>query len=345
MTRPADVVSVVIVNYDSADGLGTCLDALDADPDNEALTVIVVDNASGDRSADSADRNFARIATTLVRNDQNLGLAGAVNRVRGDIRTEKIAVLNPDTIAEPGWLRAMLEALDAHPGAAAASPMVVLASGEGVNSLGQRLHISGLGFNRLLGHPISDAPTNTHTVDGLHGAAFVIDTAVLAAIGGWNDTGFLYHEDVALSWSIRALGRSILAVPSARVSHDYYLSMHPQKLFLLERGRALLLHSHLATSTRVILSPLLAVASLSVLALCVLRGPAFIRAKFRVWRWMRTHRDEAAQWRAEVDDFRQVSDRTLLSGLAWGFPIRQIVGVGSESSAKMRRPLEQGESR
>jgi hypothetical protein len=135
-----------------------------------------------------------------------------------------------------------------------------------------------------------------------------------------------------------------LAVPSARVSHDYYLSMHPEKLFLLERGRALLLQSHLSPLTRLLLSPVLFATSAAVLMLCAVRGPRFLRAKLRAWRWMNSNRDAASAWRSQVERFRVVGDRKLLAGLAWGYPVRQLIGVGSERASKVRRPLEKDQN-
>ncbi len=334
------VATLAIVNFNSGDGLGNCLDSLSEHPSTAIESVVVIDNASSDASAAACEKPRTGLDVRLIANETNVGLAAAVNQVLDDIDTRWLAVLNPDTAIRSNWVDLLVDALAEYPAAAAASPLITMSHDGRINSLGQRLHVTGLGFNRLLGHARGDAPTDIHEVDGLHGAAFVVDTEALVSIGGWDTTGFLYHEDVALSWSLRACGSKILAVPDAWVEHDYTLSMNPEKLFLLERGRAMLVRTHLSLSTRMALSPFLAISHIMVYGMCVLRGRDFVVAKRRAGRWVRDHPDEVSRWRTRVEGFRAVSDRALLRGLAWGYPIRQIIGVGTEKRGTERRSLK-----
>ncbi len=328
--------TVVIVNYRSGDALGGCLDSLMEDP---PARVVVIDNASGDDSAAPARQWSERDGRVeLVELESNLGLAGGVDHVLPSITTPYLIPLNPDTVTHPGWWRRLIEHLESSPHTAVACPLIMMMGTDRINSLGQHVHVTGLGFNRLLGSPADRAPTDTHPVPGLHGTAFAIRTEVLQAIGGWDATGFLYHEDVALSWSVRLAGWEIEAVPAAVVEHDYQLSMSPDKLFLLERNRWAMLLSHLRPWTRVALAPVLLVSETAIWALCLRRGPAFLKAKTRSYRWVLENRDAIRSWRERVAGFRRVGDHRLLATQRWSYPLGQGVTLAAEKGPSTRVP-------
>ena len=331
-------VTVVIVNYRSGDDLAHCLPGVLAA--GEALSRIVVfDNASGDESIDHADT----LALTddrleVVRSESNLGLAGAVNEILPGVTTEYLAVLNPDSTPLEGWLEPLVDYLDGHPDAAVACPLVLMEGLGEVNSAGQHVHVTGLGFNRLLHARPDSIPRQPHPVGGLHGVAFLIRTEILRELGGWDSTGFLYHEDVALSWDVLLDGHDIVCVPESRVLHDYHLTMYPEKLYLLERNRWALLLSHLRWRRLVIIAPVLALTELMVWGLCIVRGKGFISAKTSAYAWVRDHRREIADWRRRVFSRPIYDDFRLRRGTRWSYPLLQLGILGGERGESTRRP-------
>ena len=143
-----------------------------------------------------------------------------------------------DVVVSPGWLDPLVGFLEATPDAGVACPLILLESDpDRINAAGQNLNKTGLGFNRWLGKPRGVAGEAPFEVDGLHGAAFVIRRALLERLGGWDESGFLYFEDVELSWLLRIAGDGDLVRARLDRLHDYHLSMFPHKLFLLERNR------------------------------------------------------------------------------------------------------------
>lgn len=328
--------TVVIVNYRSGDALRTCLDSLMLDPPSR---VVVVDNASGDAGARPArDWSERDGRVELVALGSNLGLAGGVNHVLPTITTPYLIPLNPDTVCHPGWWRRLVDHLDSHPSVAVACPLILMMGVDRINSLGQHVHVSGLGFNRLLGAPADRAPTGTHPVPGLHGTAFAIRTEVLRTIGGWDETGFLYHEDVALSWSVRLAGWEIEAVPAAVVEHDYHLTMTPDKLFLLERNRWAALLAHLRPATLLALSPILLLSEAAIWALCLRRGSGFLKAKARSYRWVFGNRHAIGAWCERIAGFRRIGDRGLLASQRWSYPLKQGLTLAAEKGPSTRVP-------
>jgi hypothetical protein len=324
-------VTVVIVCHNSGASLEACVTSLLADPHGPGQ-IVVVDNASKDDSLTQAQR-LARRDTRLhvVANRRNRGYAGGVNSALPDARGAYLAVLNPDCEVRAGWLAPLCQALDDDATVQAANPLLLLAHDPGrINAAGQDAHVTGLGFNRLLHHPAAAAGTATHSVSGLQGGAVLLRRSLLDALGGWDETGFLYHEDVALSWSAQVLGGQLVCAPQSQVLHDYHLSMHPDKLFLLERNRAALLISHLAPATRRRLAPILAATEVMMWTYCALRGSAFLRAKARAVAWARTAPARLAARIARLNQLRQVSDEDLLGRLRWNYAWDQFLTLGRE---------------
>jgi len=89
----------VVVNWNRKELLRACLASLGRQTGVEFET-IVVDNGSGDGSADMAEREFG---ARVVRNAENRGFCAANNQGFGIAAGEFVALLNNDAEAEPGW--------------------------------------------------------------------------------------------------------------------------------------------------------------------------------------------------------------------------------------------------
>jgi GT2 family glycosyltransferase len=332
------LVSVIVVNYNGADALERCLRALLDDTDQVETEILVVDNASSDGSAAIAERLAAEHdSLRLIRSDTNRGYPGAVNLALPEARGEHVAVLNMDVVVSDGWLEPLVAFLGSNPDTAAVCPLIVLESDpERIIAAGQNIHPTALGFNRWLGKPREHAGTEPVRVSGLHGAAFMVRTELLERLGGWDDRGFLYHEDVELSWLLRLAGKDIHCVPASTVSHDYHLTMFPYKLFLLERNRWKMLLSNLRGRTRLALSPFLVVSELMMWGYCLLRGPGFLRAKWRSYGWLRANAEEIRHRRREVAPLRRTSDWAVLRRLHWAYPLDQFLTLGRERGESER---------
>lgn len=87
-------LSVVIVNYNTGDYLEKCLDSIAEKFGGLDYEVIVVDNASTDRSAHPARD---KPGTILIENDSNTGFGAACNSGAKCSTGKAILFLNPDT--------------------------------------------------------------------------------------------------------------------------------------------------------------------------------------------------------------------------------------------------------
>src|SRR5919199_3971225 len=93
---PAMDLAVSIVSYRTPDLLASCLSAVEQQRADLDLHVTVVDNASGDGSADLVAARFASVR--LVRNPRNVGFGAAHNQTLRKAATQArhLLVLNAD---------------------------------------------------------------------------------------------------------------------------------------------------------------------------------------------------------------------------------------------------------
>jgi GT2 family glycosyltransferase len=259
-TPPREVV-VAIVTYDSAAHIGGCLDSLASaalDPGTTSITV--VDNASTDGTVELVRSRFPQV--DLIVNERNLGFGGASNvAIRAALArgAERIFLLNPDTVVDPRFLAEAL-AVASRPGRIGAVQSLVLLApdGERVDSAGNELHFLGHGYCRGHGRPRAQAPAEPCEVPFASGAAVLLDGAALRDVGLFDETLFLYGEDLDLGWRLRRAGYSILLAPKSIVLHDHVFARHADKYYLLERNRWLVLLRNWSVRSLVVLAvPLL----------------------------------------------------------------------------------------
>src|SRR5579862_7271048 len=115
------MVGIVIVTHNSERVIG---ESLDACLRQKAVEILVVDNASTDRTLDQVDR---RHGVRLLVNSTNRGFAAAVNQGITALDTPFILLLNPDAILLTD-LQPLVEAVG-RTGVAAAGGKLVNADG------------------------------------------------------------------------------------------------------------------------------------------------------------------------------------------------------------------------
>jgi len=207
---------VIVVSWNGKAHLEGCFAAIAAQQQVNAETILV-DNGSDDGSAQFvADRfPWVRIASLA----ENQGFAGGNNAGAREARGRYLAFLNNDTIAEPGCLRALRNAIDVPSRDVMATARIVYMHDPSIiDSAGDGLTRAGGAFKRLHGQPASLAE-ESREVFGACGAAFMMLRAVFEELGGFDEDFFASHEDVDLSYRARLRGYSCRYVAGAVVRH------------------------------------------------------------------------------------------------------------------------------
>lgn len=221
--------SAVIVNYNAGALLSACVGSLLADTEHPPLEIVVVDNASSDTSL--ADVHAAYPNVTIIETGANLGYARAANRGIAATSAPLVAVLNPDLVVAPGTGAQLCAPFAEDVRLGAAGPRVLDPDGSTYPSARRQ---PGLGT--AIGHACFArvAPQNHWTrryrgedldpriarsVDWVSGAAVWLRRTALDAIGGWDESYFMYVEDVDLCWRLRMAGYTIRYEPAGSVVH------------------------------------------------------------------------------------------------------------------------------
>jgi GT2 family glycosyltransferase len=212
----APTASIVIVSWNGRPYLEPCLNAVAAQQGVEAET-IVVDNGSSDGTAEFVRERFPWVR--LIPLAENRGFAGGNNAGVREARGRVVVLLNNDTVAEPGWLAALLRGREGGGADALASSQIVyMHDPRVIDSAGDGLVRWGGAFKRHHGASV-DAAAESREVFGVCGAACAIPRAVFDELGGFDEDFFALHEDVDLSYRARLLGYPCVYVADAVVRH------------------------------------------------------------------------------------------------------------------------------
>ena len=234
-------VAAVIVNYNAGDHLVACVASLEAAGVED---VVVADNASDDGSIERLRQHHpgARVIVT----GENLGYGGAANRGAAEVDSDYLLVCNPDTVFDVHAPQALMAALESHRGAGAAGPRVDTPSGDVYPSARTFPSVTdsvGHGFLGLLwrNNPwsrrylMSDRSLERiQPVDWISGSCMMLRRSAFDAVSGFDESFFMYAEDVDLCRRLAEQGCSTLYVPTARVVHVQGVSSarHPYRMIL-----------------------------------------------------------------------------------------------------------------
>ena len=209
-------VSIVIVSWNGRQHLETCLAGVAAQA-GVATETIVVDNGSTDGTAGVLRATYPWVR--VVELPENRGFAGGNNAGVREARGRYVALLNNDTSADPGWLRALLGGVDEASGfALATSRIVYMHDPDVIDSAGDGVLRWGGAFKRHHGAPASVAAASEE-VFGVCGAACLMPKAVFDELDGFDEDFFASHEDVDLSYRARLRGYRCRYVAEAVVRH------------------------------------------------------------------------------------------------------------------------------
>ena len=232
---------VVIVNYRTAemtlDAAGTALTELRSYPD---ARITIVDNASGDGSADRIESVIEAKTwgdrVSLIRSSRNGGFASGCNQairpaLAGDDTPDYVYLLNSDAFPDAGAIDRLVEYLDTHADAGLAGSYI-----HGTDAA-RTPHRTAFRFPSLLGEiegalgigavtrllerwVIAPAlPEETTPVDWLAGASMLIRREVFDSIGLMDERYFLYFEETDFCLRAARNGWPTAYVVESSVAH------------------------------------------------------------------------------------------------------------------------------
>jgi GT2 family glycosyltransferase len=226
---------VVVPTLAADSALAACLDALERQTLGD-FDVFVVDNSGAGLVR---QRHPARPGVTVLENEHNVGFGAAINAAFGRSKAPFLATLNDDAVADPGWLEALVGAMESETAAGMCASRVLLAGSERLDSAGMLVACDGSSKQR--GHGQAPEVFSRREEALLPSAsAALYRRAMLEEIGPFDEDFFLYCEDTDLGLRARWAGWKCLYVPDAVVEHRYSYSAgraSPLKAYYVERNR------------------------------------------------------------------------------------------------------------
>jgi len=221
-------LSIIVVNWNGGDLLCRCLASVYGHTSGLAFEVVVVDNASGDGSAERVEKDFPH--SVVIRNPSNRGFARAANQGIRACRGERILLLNSDIEVRDNAIREMALFLDRHPGAGMAGCRLVHEDGSCqkswgrtrsvVNETGERIVQFGLRKRIPLFCRMATRRTRgPRPVDWVSGAFLLTRRSVVERIGFLDERFFLYFEDIDWCARAREAGWQVIYHPHLQAVH------------------------------------------------------------------------------------------------------------------------------
>lgn len=215
-------VDVIVPTFNGRELLEGCLRALRRQQFLD-FSVTVVDDGSTDGTASFVRAQFPGVH--VVRLAGNGGLAAACNAGIAATSGEFVALLNNDTEPDPGWLGALVAALDAAPEAGSAATKLLLHDRrDTLHSAGDCVAIDGMPINRGVWQVDTGQFDNARAIFGPCAGAALYRRGMLDAVSDqygapFDEDLFMYCEDVDLNWRAWRAGYESTYVPRARVYH------------------------------------------------------------------------------------------------------------------------------
>jgi GT2 family glycosyltransferase len=235
---PDILVSVIIPTLAADARLLECVQALELQTRHD-FEVIVVDNSGRGLAKLNGTAGNAR----TVENLRNGGFGEAINQGIRASTAPYIASLNDDAAPAPGWLDALIVAMESRPDVGMCASQVRLFGEDRIDSAGMLICRDASSKQRGHGRPPDDFPVTEEALFP-SGSAALYRRAMLEETGGFDGSFFLYCEDTDLGLRARWAGWKCLYVPHAVVEHHYSHSAgraSPLKAYYVERNRLFVL--------------------------------------------------------------------------------------------------------
>jgi N-acetylglucosaminyl-diphospho-decaprenol L-rhamnosyltransferase len=224
-------LSIIIVNWNSTDYLRGCLASIYRETKGITIEVVVVDNASRDDSCARLIRG--EFPSVVLRcSNTNLGFAQGSNLGYELSSGEILLFLNPDTEIQSDVFARMVKELESVPCTGAIGCRLLNSDGSLQTSciqsyptiLNQLLDSEVLRnrfpTSRLWGmQPLFARAVNRACVDVVSGACLMVKREVFAKVGKFDDSYFMYVEDIDLCRRITGAGYTIHYMNDCEVIH------------------------------------------------------------------------------------------------------------------------------
>jgi len=253
--------SLIIVNFNGFEITKNCLQSIFQNANGLDFEVIVVDNASSDRSAGKLTKLFGEKKNFFVlQRTKNDFLAAAYNDGFKSSRGKILLFMNNDLVVSKNWLSELLRAFEKKGIGMAGVSMLSYKRKNQIDNLGCKLNFLGYG-QRIEAGKAFQAKSCLSEVFFVPGSVLAIRRELFEKAGGFDQSYGGNYEDVDLAWRIRLLGYKVLVAESAIVYHlgSWTVKKYLDKInssFLCRRNRLTTILKNGGTAYLIIVLPI-----------------------------------------------------------------------------------------
>lgn len=229
-------LSVIIVNYNTADELRTCIQSVTKHTKEISYEIIVVDNNSNDHSKTMLEDDFPNVTSYFL--PYNSGFSFANNYAMERSKSNYILLLNPDTLLTENSFLKMYEFLDNNPAVGAVGPILTDHQGNIRLTFHKFPNIKTHFIESLYIKPLIKRYSLTKEqnvllsiekpfeVDWISGGSFMVRRSIYDDIGGFDERFHLFAEDVDWCVRIKSIGWKVFYLPQIKIVHLGGISTH-----------------------------------------------------------------------------------------------------------------------
>lgn len=244
-------VSIITINFNGL--INTCA-LIETIPFNDNLEVIVVDNASQNKEAETISKRYPQVK--VIKSDKNLGFAGGNNFGIKAAQGKYLFLVNNDTFFKEFNIQPLIERLESSKDIAMACPKIRFAWGNNPIQFTGYTPLSKITVrNRAIGFGEDDHGQydTAHSTPYAHGAAMLIKREAIDKVGLMPECFFLYYEELDWSMMFTRAGFEIWYDPACTVYHKESQATgqnSPLRTYYIVRNRLLLVKRNWAGITK-----------------------------------------------------------------------------------------------
>jgi GT2 family glycosyltransferase len=243
--QPAELdITLVIVSFNTREILLRCLGSIKKHTQQISYEVILVDNASEDRTIEAVIELFPEI--NVVSNKDNRGFSAANNQGIIESKGRRIALLNPDTLLTENSFKKTIDFMEAHPEFSILGTGIVDENNQPCpirlwEDTPQDAALKIMGLYDPSDELKKMGAMRAKEAKVISGCCFIITRDLIESIGLMDENYFLYNEEDDLCRRARKGGKKICFYPETSVQHLHGQSTHQErhrKKVLLESYRS-----------------------------------------------------------------------------------------------------------
>ncbi len=280
-------LSVIIVSYNAVDFLKLCLHSVYAASQSIQTEVFVVDNSSTDNSVEMVATNFPQC--NLIANKNNPGFSVANNQAIKQAKGRYILILNPDTIVAEDTFLKLIAFMDSNNNIGSSGIKMIDGSGSFLPESKRGVPTPWTAFCKMSGlssffkksklfneYHKGYIPENlTHETEILAGAFMFIRKETLDKSGLFDESFFMYGEDIDLSYRIIQAGYLNYYFANSTIIHFKGESTNKDKVYRERFYKAMIqfTNKHFSRSYGIIFNTLISVGIYFIKFISSIKSP------------------------------------------------------------------------